>query len=371
MAIMMTADAYREYLLSDHWKCVRDQALERAWHRCQVCNSPDVLDVHHRTYERIGREQPEDLTVLCDRCHSLFHEQTKTVTSAVTLESALAQCYEAIDIRQQDGHPSVSGLPTGFVDLDAKTAGLHPGGLVVIAAAPGVGKTGFLLNVVRNIAMGGGHSTFLVSLEESRTQLAEHLLAAQARVDGQKIRSGNLKAGDFQSLTEAGRELRRAKIFIDDTPCQNMMHISASARKFKQEHDIRIVIIDCLDLIEPDNPREFRQEQVRTISQRLKSLAKELRIPVMASTRLTRGSEDRGDYKPRLTDLRQNWTVEHEADVVLLLHRPELHYPGQRINEVEVFIGKQRSGPTGEITLAFFKEFMRFEDYAFAATFDL
>ena len=288
-----------------------------------------------------------------------------------TLEEALAQAYDRIDTRHQRDQLAISGLPTGFIDLDDKTAGLQNSELIVVAARPSCGKTAFSLNVVRHIAVEEGHPAFFVSLEQSRIELAERLLCCQARVDSHRLRKGTLSADDMQKLIEAGGRLRNAKLFIDDTPGQGMLRIAANARRLKARHGIKVVVIDYLQLIEPDNRRDSRQEQVAHISRRLKFLARELQIPVFALAQVNRSSEERQDHRPRLADLRESGAIEQDADTVLLLHRPELFEPGQHEGIVEVIIAKQRNGPTGEVTLTFLKQFMRFENFAVASPFGL
>jgi replicative DNA helicase len=284
--------------------------------------------------------------------------------NTITLRDALNEAYERIDQRAGREHADVSGLPTGFIDLDAITAGLQNSELILIAARPSVGKTSLGLNLVRHIVVNAGHPVFFVSLEQSRIELAERLLCCQARVDSHKLRKGHLGADDMQKLIEAGDLLRQARLFIDDTPGQGMLRIAANARRLKLRHSIKLVVIDYLQLIEPDNRRDSRQEQVASISRRLKFLAKELAIPVVALAQVNRTSEDRQDHRPRLSDLRESGSLEQDADTVMLLHRPELHEPGQHEGVVEVIIGKQRNGPTGEVTLTYLKQFMRFENFA-------
>jgi replicative DNA helicase len=219
-----------------------------------------------------------------------------------------------------------------------------------------------------------GHPVFFVSLEQSRIELAERLLCCQARVDSHKLRKGHLSSDDMQKLIRAGGELERAKFFIDDSPGQNMLRIAANARRLRLRHHVRLVIIDYLQLVEPDNRRDSRQEQVAAISRRLKFLAKELRIPVLACAQLNRASEDRTEHRPRLADLRESGSIEQDADTVMLLHRPEMYRtnssePPPQEGIVEVIIGKQRNGPIGEIKLAYVKEFMRFENFAVDTSF--
>jgi replicative DNA helicase len=282
----------------------------------------------------------------------------------VTLYQAMDEAYRRIDQRAGGEHTDVSGLPTGFVDLNALTAGFQNSELIIIAARPSVGKTSFALNIIRHLVVEEGQPVFFVSLEQSRIELAERLLCCQARVDSHKLRKGHLSAEDMQKLIEAGDLLRPARLFIDDTPGQGMLRIAANARRLKLRHGIKLVAVDYLQLIEPDNRKDSRQEQVANISRRLKFLAKELNIPVIALAQVNRSSEDRQDHRPRLSDLRESGSLEQDADTVMLLHRPEMHEPGQHEGVVEVIIGKQRNGPTGEIALTYVKQFMRFENFA-------
>jgi replicative DNA helicase len=281
-----------------------------------------------------------------------------------TLQEAIQEAYARLDQRKQRGDAEYSGVPTGYVDLDSLTAGLQNSELIIVAARPSVGKTSFALNVVRHIAVEERLPVLFVSLEQARVELAERLLCCQARVDSHRLRKGHLNAEEIEKLFEAGDVLSQAKLFIDDTPGQNMLRIAANARRLKLRHDLRMVVIDYLQLIDPDDKRDNRQEQVAAISRRLKFLARELNVPVVALAQVNRSSEDRQDHRPRLSDLRESGALEQDADTVMLLHRPDYHEPGQHEGVVEVIVGKQRNGPTGEVTLMYVKQYMRFENFA-------
>jgi replicative DNA helicase len=287
----------------------------------------------------------------------------------ITLAQAIQDAYDRIDRRHQDDPWSMSGLPTGYVDLDEKTAGLQNSELVIVAARPSVGKTAFALNLARHIVVENDLPALFVSLEQSRIELAERLLCCQARVDSHKLRTGHLSSEDMNKLIDAGGVLRSARLYIDDTPGQGLLRIAANARRLKLRENIRVIFIDYLQLIEPDNRRDPRQEQVAAISRRLKHLARELKIPVVALAQVNRSSEDRQDHKPRLADLRESGSIEQDADTVMMLHRPELYEPGQDEGTVQVLIAKQRNGPTGDLTLAYIKQFMRFENIAVESPF--
>jgi replicative DNA helicase len=289
---------------------------------------------------------------------------------AVTLEKAIDIAFDRIDQRHKGEHVDLSGIPTGYTDLDEITAGLQNSEMIIIAARPSVGKTSFALNIARNIVADGKQPAFFVSLEQSRIELAERLLCCQARVDSHRLRKGTLSAEDMQKLIEAGGVLNKAKLFIDDTPGQSMLRISANARRLKMRQGIKLVLIDYLQLIEPENRRDPRQEQVAQISRRLKALARELEIPVVALAQVNRSSEDRQDHRPRLADLRESGSLEQDADTVMLLHRPDRYEPGQHDGIIEVIIGKQRNGPTGEVTLTYLKQYMRYENHALGTPFE-
>jgi replicative DNA helicase len=289
----------------------------------------------------------------------------------ITLQDALREAYDRIDTRTQRDQMSISGVPTGYVDLDEITAGLQNSELVIIAARPSVGKTAFALNLSRHIAVEEKVPVFFVSLEQSRIELAERLLCCQSRVDSHRLRKGQLSAQDMDKLIEAGDTLGQSKLFIDDSPGQGMLRIAANGRRLKLRHGIRLVVIDYLQLIEPDNRRDNRQEQVAQISRRLKFLARELQVPVIALAQLNRGLEERQGHEPRLADLRESGSIEQDADTVFLLHRPEMFEPGQHEGTVEVIIAKQRNGPTGKVTLTYLKQFMRFENFIVGNAFDV
>ena len=280
-----------------------------------------------------------------------------------TLQEAVEEAYTRLDARKAQGHLEYSGIPTGYTELDSLTAGFQNSELIIIAARPSVGKTAFALNILRHMVVDEGLPALFVSLEQARIELAERLLCCQSLVNSHRLRKGTLDSNDMDKLIAGGDLLRQAKLFIDDTPGQNMLRIAANARRLKLRHDIRIVVIDYLQLIDPDNRRDSRQEQVSAISRRLKFLARELNIPVIALAQVNRGSEDRQDHRPRLSDLRESGAIEQDADTVMLLHRPDYHEPGQHEGIVEVIIGKQRNGPTGEVTLMYEKAFMRFRNF--------
>lgn len=292
-----------------------------------------------------------------------------TVGVTKTLEDAMLEAFTRLDAKAR-GDLTGTGIPTGYVDLDNLTAGLHNNELVIIAARPSIGKTAFALNIIRHIVVEEKLPAFFVSLEMAKVELAERLLCCQSRVDSHKVRKGQLSSDDIQKLIAAQGSLNgnhrdgHVKLFIDDAPQQTMLRIAANARRLKLRHGLRLVVIDYLQLIEPESRKDPRQEQVAQISRRLKFLARELQIPVIALAQVNRGSEDRQDHTPRLSDLRESGSIEQDADTVMMLHRPARFDKSQEDNVLEVHLAKQRNGPTGQITLTYLRQYMRYENYA-------
>ncbi len=282
--------------------------------------------------------------------------------TTVSLAEAMAETTQAIDLRL--GNPDLlPGVSSGYGDIDTLMSGFRKSELTILAARPGVGKTVLALNFARH-AIFNGEGVFFVSLEMSKSELCERLLCCQAQVDSHRLRTNVVNSTEVGRLVQASGELSNKKMWTDDTACQGMTRISANARRLKMRHDIKLVIIDYIQLIEPESKHEKRHEQVGQISRRLKFLAKELDIPVIALSQLNRTSEDRADHKPRLADLRESGSLEQDADNVMLLFRPGMqNTPDVQDNTIEINIAKQRSGPTGEVKLTYLKQFMRFENY--------
>jgi replicative DNA helicase len=331
---------------------VRDRSLVRSL----IHTSTEIL---RDAYDQV---QPADEMLQTAERKMFDIASSGIVGQTYELREAIDDAFDRID-RQAVGDSPHTGIPTGYLDVDEITAGLHNSELVIVAARPSVGKTAFALNVIRNVVVEERQPAFFVSLEQARIELAERLLVCQARVDSHKLRKGRLNSDDIDKLMEAGGLLKSAKLFIDDTPAQNMLRIGANARRLRLREKIKIVVVDYLQLIEPDNRRDPRHEQVAQISRRLKFLARELKIPVVALAQVNRSPEDRHDHKPRLADLRESGSLEADADTVILLHRPDVYEPGEREGIVEAIIAKQRNGPTGDVTLTFVKQFMRFENH--------
>jgi replicative DNA helicase len=261
----------------------------------------------------------------------------------------------------------VTGLPTGFVDLDEKTSGLQKGDLIIVAARPAMGKTSLCLNMAQNASHATGETVGIFSLEMSKEQLVLRMLCSDARVDAHRLRTGNLQEKDWTRLAKAYAELSASKVFIDDAATITPLEIRAKCRRLKAEHGLSLIIIDYLQLVSGGGRVENRQQEISQISRSLKGLAKELEIPVVALSQLSRAPEARTEKRPQLSDLRESGAIEQDADIVMFIFREEEYKPSDENRGVaELIIGKQRNGPTGTIKLAFLKEYTRFENLEWA-----
>jgi replicative DNA helicase len=284
----------------------------------------------------------------------------------VHIKEILKERFEEIQ-RVHETRMSITGLPSGFIDLDKYTAGFHPSDLVIIAGRPSMGKTSFALNIAQHVGLMEKKPVAVFSLEMSKELLVQRLLCSEAQVDAQKVRRGFTSSKDIERLTNAAGLLSEAPVFIDDTPAISTLDMRARARRLKSEHDIALVIIDYLQLARCSDRVENRQQEISAISRSLKALAKELSIPVIALSQLSRAVEARGgDRRPMLSDLRESGAIEQDADLVLFLYRPELYDPGDpdKQGKAELIIGKQRNGPTGVVPLTFEKTYTRFHSAA-------
>lgn len=282
--------------------------------------------------------------------------------SAITLDTAVQDSFERLDARQNPGNAQ-GIVTTGFLDLDRLLGGLHPSELTIIGARPSIGKTALGLALLMHCVRDLETPAFIASLEMSRIELAERLICMAGGIDSYRLRRGLLSREEAARVAEVGNGLRRLPLHIDDGASQTMLRVAANARRLKRRHGIGLVVVDYLQLVDPEDRRAQRYEQVGAVSRRLKCLAKELKVPVVAMAQLNRSCEDRPGGKPRLADIRECGGVEQDADTVMLLHRPE-NPEGQEVVAIEVLVAKQRNGPIGERTLAYRKPFMRFENYA-------
>ncbi len=264
--------------------------------------------------------------------------------------------------RRQD---SVTGIPTGLIELDKITAGLHSGDLIIVAARPSMGKSALVTTIAEYVAVEEKVPVAFFSVEMSADQIAQRLLCSIARIDAHRVRTGFLSSSDWPKLTMAAGKLSEAPLFIDDSSGMSVMELRAKARRMKSRFNIGLVIVDYLQIMRGFGRAESRQQEISQISRSLKLLAKELNVPVIAVSQLSREVEKREDKRPRLSDLRESGSLEQDADVVLLLMREEYYYPTEENKGIaELIVAKHRNGPTGTVRLAFIKEYARFENLA-------
>jgi len=286
--------------------------------------------------------------------------------SFIPIKDVIRSSIETIDrLYQQKAH--VTGVPTGFIDFDIKTAGLQNSDLIIIAGRPSMGKSAFAISMAEYMGVEDNYPVAFFSLEMSKEQLVQRLLCSHAHIDAHKVRTGHLSSSDWPKLTAAAGKLSEAPIFIDDTPAISIMELRAKARRLKAHHDIKIMFLDYMQLMRGAARSENRQQEISEISRSLKALARELNIPVVAISQLSRAVESRSDHRPQLSDLRESGAIEQDADVVVLLLREEYYNPTpDNKGLAEIIVAKQRNGPTGSMKLSFIREFARFENLAYS-----
>ena len=260
---------------------------------------------------------------------------------------------------------SFSGLSTGFTEFDKLTTGLHPGDLVVVAGRPGMGKTSFAMNIAEHVAIERKLPTAVFSMEMSADQLALRILSSFGRIDQQRLRSGNLEDHDWSRLVSAGGLLREAPLYIDETGALNPLELRARARRMAARHQIKLVVVDYIQLMQVPNTRENRTNEISEISRSLKALTKELAVPLIAISQLSRGVENRDNKRPRMSDLRESGGIEQDADLVVFVYRDEYYNKDSPDKgTAEIIIAKQRNGPTGMVKTAFLGQYTRFDNLA-------
>lgn len=340
-------------------------------YHARVVREKSILRALIRTATNIvtdSYEADEDVAVLLDRAERAILEvsQGRATSGFADLQSVLKDSFRQLETLSARKDP-ITGLPTGFNDLDRQTAGLQSSDLVIIAGRPSMGKTTLALNIAAHAGIRTGKPIAVFSLEMSKEQLALRMLCAQAQVDSAKLRTGFLAGNDWSLLTTAAGDLSgQANIYIDDTPMQTALDIRAKARRLRSEQgDLGLVIIDYLQLMQGRSRAENRQQEISDITRALKALARELHVPVVALSQLSRAVEQRRPPKPQLSDLRESGAIEQDADVVALLYRDEVYNEDSDERGVaEVHIAKHRNGPTGTLRLAFRGEFTRFDNLA-------
>jgi replicative DNA helicase len=290
--------------------------------------------------------------------------EEKITNSSVSLKDIIKDSIETIDNLYQRKE-QVTGLATGYHDFDIMTAGMQPSDLVILAARPSMGKSALAACIAEHVAVVGKKPIAFFSLEMSKESLVQRLLCSHAKVDLHKVRTGFLAQADWPKLVNAAGKLSEAPFFIDDTPGISVLELRAKARRLKAQHDIQLIVLDYLQLMQGHKRAESRQQEITEISRSLKALARELKVPVIALSQLSRAVEQRQDKRPQLSDLRESGSIEQDADVVILLLREEYYNPTEENrSQADVIIAKQRNGPTGTVKLAFLHEYTRFENLA-------
>jgi len=344
-----------------HARIVRDKALLRRLVDASTRIIQDVYEPGDRSVEEVVDEAERRIFQVAES-----HDRG----GFVWIKDLLWEAFENIE-KLQESQGALTGVPTGFPRLDSMTTGFQKGDLVIVAARPAMGKTSWVLNVAQNAAIDHQVPVALFSLEMSKEQLVHRLLCSEARVDAQKLRTGRLSPSDYQRIGTAGAKLNTAPIWIDDSPGGTVLEMRAKARRLKAEGGLGLLVIDYLQLMGGGGRVESRQQEVSQISRGLKQLARELEVPVIALSQLSRGPEQRTDHRPQLSDLRDSGSIEQDADLVMFLYRPEYYSSSETdedgnslLGKAELIVSKQRNGPTGTVDLFFHKNYTRFDEMA-------
>ncbi|MDD5595260.1 MAG: replicative DNA helicase [Candidatus Omnitrophica bacterium] len=338
--------------ISHYVKIVRDKSILRSL----INNATKIVSLCYTSEGNIDQ--------LVDNAEQLVFEVSdkRHHGTYIALKEIIKGSIETIDrLYQKKEH--VTGVPTGFIDFDMKTSGLQPSDLIIIAGRPSMGKSAFALGIAEYAGVIEKVPTAIFSLEMSKEQLVQRMLCSHAKVDAHKVRTGYLSTSDWPRLTAAAGKLSEAPIYIDDTPAISVMELRAKARRLKAHHDIELIILDYMQLMRGSESIENRQQEISEISRSLKALARELSVPVIGISQLSRAVESRNDHRPQLSDLRESGAIEQDADVVVLILREEYYSPTpDNQGTAEIIIAKQRNGPVGSLKLTFIKEYTRFEN---------
>ena len=288
--------------------------------------------------------------------------QNRSTGDYVPIKQVVLNALEKIETASKS-KGTVTGIPTGFIDLDYKTSGLQPSDFILVAARPSMGKTAFVLNIAQHVAFRQNKTVAIFSLEMSKEQLVNRLFSLESYVDAQLLRTGNLKDSDWEKLIEGAGTIGRSNLIIDDTPGISISEMRSKCRKYKLEHGLDLIIIDYLQLMSGSvgGRSESRQQEISDISRSLKALARELHVPVISLSQLSRAVEQRPDHRPMLSDLRESGAIEQDADVVMFIYRDDYyHKDTEHVNEAEIIIAKQRNGPIGTVTLTWLPQYTKF-----------
>jgi replicative DNA helicase len=342
--------------IAHYARIIREKAILR-----QLINS--ATEIATRGFEEQG-----NVDEFLDAAEKVIFDiaEKKIKASFVSVGDMIKDTLKAVE-RLYERKELVTGVPTGFKDLDKLTAGLQPSELIIVAGRPSMGKTAFALNIASHAALNAGIGVAVFSLEMAREQLVLRMLCSEARVDNSKVRAGYLGERDFPKLANAAGRLHEALIYIDDTPAISVLELRAKTRRLIRDRDkkVGLVVVDYLQLMRGMGAASNREQEISEISRSLKALAKELRVPVIALSQLNRRVEDRGDRRPMMADLRESGAIEQDADVIAFIYRDEVYNSKSSDKGVaEIIVAKQRNGPIGTVNLAFLNEYTRFEDLA-------
>jgi replicative DNA helicase len=344
---------------------VRDRSILRQL----AATAGDIADT---AYNPLGRSAKEVLDQAEAKVLHIAEQGSRGAQQIVTIGTLLAGVVDRIEVLYNRDDPSdVTGVPTGFADLDRMTSGMQPGDLVVVAGRPSMGKTSLALNIGEHVALAAGLPVVVFSMEMGASQLALRLIGSVGRLDQHKLRTGRLAAEDWEKLTTSLGRLNEAPILIDETPALNAIEVRSRARRLMKTYGkLGLVIVDYLQLMQATTTGENRATEISEISRSMKSLAKELKVPVMALSQLNRSLEQRPNKRPVMSDLRESGAIEQDADVILFIYRDEVYNPETQDKGVaEIIIGKQRNGPIGTVRLTFLGEYTRFENFATAGSY--
>ena len=337
-----------------HAKIVEEKSLRR-----QLINSAtEVAASGYEEDQDIAQtidQAEQKILAVANRKHSGGVVKIKDI-----VKSAMARIEELYDTKD-----AFTGLPTGFTDFDKMTSGLQPSDLIIVAARPSMGKSSLVLNIAEHVALDGGKSVAFFSLEMSKEQLVQRLLCSQARIDASRLRIGQLQESEWPNLVSAADKLSAAKIMLDDTPGMTALEMRSKARRWKNENGLDLIIVDYLQLMQGSSKRasDNRQQEMSDISRSLKGLARELNVPVIALSQLSRSVEQRTSKRPMLSDLRESGALEQDADIVCFIYRDDYYNQDtEQKNVAELIVAKHRNGPVGTVPLYFRKDITRFED---------
>ena len=336
-------------------------------HYAEIVEEKSILRGLIRTANQIsklGYKDEGEVDNLLDKAESLIFEvsEKRSVKEFSGIKDILMDTFDDLE-ELHENQEDVTGVPTGFRDLDKMTSGFQESDLVIIAARPSMGKTALALNIAQYAAVEEDTSVAIFSLEMAKSQLVQRMLCSEAQVNSHRLRTGQLRDTDWRRLSQAAGRLGESDIFIDDTPGITAMEMRAKARRIKAEHGLDLILIDYLQLMQGSSSAESRQQEVSKISRSLKGLGRELNVPVVSLSQLSRAVEQRNNKRPQLSDLRASGSIEQDADVVAFIYRDEYYNPDtEKKGITEIIVGKQRNGPVGTVELAFQKEYTKFVD---------